>query len=1008
MASPPFLARLIAGFVTVNLLIMAIAAVSLGRSRVQTEERAAMLVRDLSEVLEQSISGIVLRVDLTLLNTVAEVEQRLAGGEDGASLDRSLRRQFESQSDLDSLRVADAAGNVVSGIGVDSSAPISVADRDYFRRARDDLQAGLIISEPLLGRISGKWVINLVRRVNRPDGSFGGVVYAVIALERIRELFRGVDVGPHGLVGFRDLDFKVIARRSGPLGPSAEVGDRTVSQAFTAAVRQNPLAGIFTAPTGLDGVERMIAFRRVSQYPGYLIVGTAAGDYLAEWRKEALRLSVLVGLVMLVTAVSSRLIYTNWRRQTAATAELERANIDLARGEERLRALFEMSPLGMIRCLPGGRFTEANQAFLDLCGYSQAELATMTYHDLTPERYHPDDALRRELLRERRRIGPYEKEYRRKDGSLVPISVNAMMINGDDGTPYIWAIIEDISVRRAAEAETLLAASVFHNTAEAILITDPGSRILSVNPAFSEITGYPAEEVIGRTPRLLKSEHHDPAFYEVMWQDLASHGHWKGQIWNRRKDGEAFLAWQTITAVRDDKGTVLRYLSVFNDMTEVHRKDEHIRHQAFHDALTGLPNRLLLHDRLGHAIEIARREQGLVALLFLDLDRFKVVNDSLGHDIGDMLLVEITGRLTAALRKSDTIARLGGDEFVVVVSDFEGIGEIAEVAEKIIETVALPLMIRGHDIQVGASIGIALFPRDGDDVTVLMKDADTAMYRAKASGRNTFRFFDAEMDGAAVERLKLEAELRRALEQGEFELYYQPKIDLASGRVSGAEALIRWNSPERGLVPPDVFIPLAEETGLIVGIGDWVIDQACRQMADWGRLGVPPVKVAVNVSSRQFLDPSFAEKIAALLGRHRIDPALLEVELTESTVMAEPERAVAQFLHLREVGVSVSVDDFGTGYSSLAYLKRLPLDTIKIDRSFIHQVDSESDNAAIVRAIIGLGDALGMSTIAEGVETSAEERHLQAAGCNDAQGFRYARPLPADQFAAWVIENGRE
>jgi len=1009
MTRTTFLTRLIAGFVVVNVLIMLMAAVSLYQSHEQARERAAMLVGDLAQVLEQSLSGLVLRVDLTLLNTVEEMEKRLAKGGDEAEINAYLRRQTEHHSELDGLRVVDAEGRIVYGSSLAPGPAISVADRDFFIHAKDDAGAGLIISKPVIGRISGKWTVILARRVNRPDGSFGGIVSAMILLERFEGIFKALDIGAKGIVSFRDRDLEMIAHYP----PDATVGNRTVSKQFIGAIDRAPEAGTYVARTGADQVERMVSYRRVGHYPGYLIVAIAIDDYLGEWHKDSLRMTLLVLVVLLATGITSRLTYASWRRQAATTtaltqsyAELERANADLERGEERLRALFDLSPLGMSRNSPDGHYIEVNQAFLDITGYTLAELRQRTYWDLTPGSYRQDDLARVEMIHSKRRVGPYDKEYIRCDGSHVPVRLSVMMVTGHDGAPYLWAIVEDISEHKRAEAETLLAASVFHNTAEAIVITDPGSVIISVNPAFTEITGYAAEEVIDRTPRLLKSEHHDAAFYEQMWEGLLARGQWQGQIWNRRKNGEAFLAWQTITAVRDERGTAVRFVSVFNDMTEIHRKDERIRHQAFHDALTGLPNRLLLQDRLGHAIEVARREQAQVAVMFIDLDRFKVVNDSLGHDIGDMLLVQITQRLTECLRKSDTIARLGGDEFVVVVSDFQGIGEVSDVAEKIIVTVALPMTLKGHEVQVGASIGIALFPQDGDDVTVLMKDADTAMYRSKAAGRNTFRFFDAEMDGAAVERLKLEAALRHALDNGEFELYYQPKVDLASGKISGAEALIRWNSPERGQVAPDIFIPLAEETGLIVGIGDWVIDQACQQLADWSRRGAPPVKVAVNVSARQFLDPAFAEKVSALLSHYQLEPSLLEVELTESTVMSDPERAVAQFLHLREAGISVSVDDFGTGYSSLAYLKRLPLDTIKIDRSFIHGVDSESDNAAIVRAIIGLGGALGMSTIAEGVETLEEEQHLQAAGCHNAQGYKYAKPLPAAQFEAWVLENG--
>ena len=569
------------------------------------------------------------------------------------------------------------------------------------------------------------------------------------------------------------------------------------------------------------------------------------------------------------------------------------------------------------------------------------------------------------------------------------------------GAPHLLVIMADITERKLSEAETQMAASVFHNTMEGIIVTATDGTILSVNPGFARITGYGPDEAIGQTPRLLKSDHHDQSFYHALWTSITESGCWQGEIWNRRKSGEVYLEWLTITMIPGPDGKPFRYVSVFNDITEIRQKDEHIRHLAFHDALTGLPNRMLLQDRLNHAIEIARRDGSQVAVMFIDLDRFKVVNDSLGHDVGDMLLIQVTQRLGLCLRKSDTIARQGGDEFVVLLSDFEAIGEVAEVAEKIIAALVAPVKVREHEIHIGASIGIALYPQDGDDVTSLMRDADTAMYRAKNAGRNTFRFFDLNMDGEATERLALEAGLRRALDNGEFQLFYQPKVNLETGKVSGAEALIRWNSPERGLVPPDSFIPLAEESGLISRIGDWVLEEACRQLLEWRKEGLA-IRVAVNVSARQFFESDFAAKVAAMLACHGLPAAALEVELTESTVMSDPDRAIGQLTRLQALGVTVSIDDFGTGYSSLSYLKRLPLDTIKIDRSFVHHLNDQIDNAAIVRAILGLGEALGMNTIAEGVETEEEERHLRKAGCAVGQGYKYARPLAASDFMDWV------
>jgi len=580
------------------------------------------------------------------------------------------------------------------------------------------------------------------------------------------------------------------------------------------------------------------------------------------------------------------------------------------------------------------------------------------------------------------------------------------LIKGTVDGPAIRRTILYAIERKAFEAEAGLHAEVFRTVSEGITITDSNGTILSVNPAFCRITGYSEEEVIGKNPRFLSSGRHSPDFYQAMWSKLLETGSWSGEVWNRAKSGEIYPEWLSITSVGGRRGAARRYVGVFLDISALKRNEDALIHLAHHDALTGLPNRLLLVDRVEHAIDVARREGGRVALMFLDLDRFKIVNDSLGHMAGDKLLRVVADRLRGTLRRSDTLARLGGDEFVVVVPNVPSTAELVGVTEKIVAALDSPVDLDGHTVTVGASIGVSIFPEDGQDCQTLMKNADTAMYRAKQNGRNTFCFYDSEMNTQALDRLWLEGALRRALVQGEFQLYYQPQIDLQTGAMTGVEALIRWNCPDRGIVAPGMFIPVAEESQLISRIGLWVLEEACRQLVRWQDGLLAGVKVAINVSGRQFLNRALADCVSDLLQQYGLDPSQIEIELTESTVMAEPERAIEQLQRLRQIGVHVSVDDFGTGYSSLGYLKRLPLNTIKVDRSFVHDIDNQRDNAAIVTAILGLADALNMSIIAEGVETEGEERHLRGAGSITAQGFRYARPMPADQLAAWVGNGG--
>ncbi|MEW5729899.1 MAG: EAL domain-containing protein, partial [Pseudomonadota bacterium] len=485
-------------------------------------------------------------------------------------------------------------------------------------------------------------------------------------------------------------------------------------------------------------------------------------------------------------------------------------------------------------------------------------------------------------------------------------------------------------------------------------------------------------------------------------RELKATGRWKGELWNRRKSGEVFLEHQTITMVPGPDGKPVRYVAVFNDITELRRKDERIRHLAYHDPLTHLPNRQLLHDRLDHALALCRRESKTLAVMFLDLDRFKVINDTLGHDVGDNLLREVATRLADAVRGTDTVARLGGDEFVVLVEHPDTTGAVAAVAEKIIRALAAPVDLGPHKVHVTTSIGISFYPGDGEDLTELMKNADTAMYAAKAAGRNTYHFFSAAMNERAQWRLELENEMRHAVERGDFQLHYQPKVELATGRPCGAEALIRWNHPTKGLISPADFIPMAEETGMIVEMGEWAILEACGQMRRWLDAGLPPMTVAVNVSTRQLTGPGLYSIVAAALEVNDLPPAALELEVTESGVMDQAERAIAMLEGLKTLGVSIAVDDFGTGYSSLSYLRKLPINTVKIDRSFVMDLETNEQDAAIVRTILAMAQTLKLNVVAEGVETAAQAAMLAEANCDMAQGFHYARPLPAPAFAEWL------
>ncbi len=547
------------------------------------------------------------------------------------------------------------------------------------------------------------------------------------------------------------------------------------------------------------------------------------------------------------------------------------------------------------------------------------------------------------------------------------------------------------------------AAAVFENTREGVMITDGSQRILMVNRAFCELTGYSEREALGRTPELLKSGRHDREFYAEIWRSVKTTGHWQGEIWNRRKSGETYPELLSISAVGSVEGGDARYVGVFADISRLKASEAKLEHLAHHDALTGLPNRLLMMHNLRRAIEKSRRSQRVVALLMLDLDRFKDVNDTFGHLAGDELLQQVALRLTERLRGADMLTRLGGDEFTVLLEDLARPGDAARVARDIVELLGEPFHLEGGiDVRIGASIGISLFPDHAETAEMLLQQADTALYRAKDDGRGCFKYYSDDQTYAARERVDLERRLRRALEQGELRVFYQPLVDIASDRVVGAEALLRWQDPELGLVAPARFIPVAEETGLIVPIGQWVLTEVCRQGRAWIDAGLPPLTLAVNLSPLQFRHGDMGGIVAAALAAQRFPAERLELELTESALMEREDDAVDTLIRLRAQGVRLAIDDFGTGYSSLAHLKRFPIDVLKIDRSFVEDIPDGQGDSEIAATIIAMGHTLGFKVLAEGVETDEQLAFLRERGCDLYQGYLRSAAVPAEEFELLV------
>lgn len=573
-------------------------------------------------------------------------------------------------------------------------------------------------------------------------------------------------------------------------------------------------------------------------------------------------------------------------------------------------------------------------------------------------------------------------------------------------TNEVLLVIRDITHRKQMENQLRLSAKVFESSNEGILISDRGNEIISVNRMFETITGYAEEEVLGKNPSLLSSGLQTRSFFRNLWSELEEQGSWQGEILDKRKNGEIYPAWLSISVVRDSHGEPEYYISSFSDITDRKQQEARIEQLAFHDALTGLPNRRLLSDRIEVAIAQAMRENSSLALLFLDLDRFKNINDSLGHQTGDELLKLVAQRLNQLVRRGDTVSRVGGDEFIVLSPNCAQPSDAAALGNKILQALALPYLVHETQLVITPSIGIALFPENGTDANTLIRNADAAMYLAKEKDRNNCQFYTAELNARNLERVTLEVRMRDAIEAKQFVLHFQPQINAHTGQLSGVEALIRWQDPSKGLIPPVQFIPLAEETGLIQDIGDWVFLQALEHLKRWQKRGLGAIPVAINLSARQFKQVGFIDFVVQAIQASGINPALIEFEITESMLMKDIPLTTQKLTELKRLGCRISIDDFGTGFSSLNYLRHFPVDVLKIDQSFVRELFDDAAALAIIESIIALANALGMRTVAEGVETAQQRSILEARGCHTLQGYLISRPLPEEEFLHWV-ENYR-
>jgi len=955
-----------------------------------------------SELLEARFDVTLRRIDMTL-NELAERIPKESLNAGAASdfrpdIEKKLERLQHAFPEIAGFRVVDSDGNVLYLSG--GGEYVNLLDRSYFKTSRDGKNGTIVFSEVVKSRITGRDTIAVARAIRAQDGHFVGMVSAAIEIDYFAQLFNRSSLGISGAVAIRHSDTHALVFRQ-PSVPAEINRPLAPSHPLYLSIQAGKRQGILEFAAQSDGVKRVYGYRVLERYPFYVLAGLSESDVMASWRQRIFTVGIFgAALLGCLLVVLYELFRARQRDLVAA--------INLRRNGEQLSAAQRIAQLGSWEIDLVTMQVTCSDELYRIFEIPRVEGGAL-YDEFLVQIHAEDRAIVDKTLKSSVAKGePDSLKHRLEmpDGRIKYVLESWETEFGKDGAPLrLIGTAQDISIQHETEAQMQLLASAVQHSGEAIMITDVHNNIMTVNPAFTRLTGYAAEEAAGRNPRFLSAGRTTPEEYARMWEGIGEGGFWQGEIWDRRKDGGIYPKWISISVIRDEEGKILYHIAHFTDVSAERATEERLHHIAHHDVLTGLLNRLSLKGRMDQALATARRDGSRVAVMFIDLDRFKVINDTLGHHIGDELLIEVAKRLRESVRDSDVVARLGGDEFVIMLSGVDHTSSVAMVAEKLVSSIGLSCQIDGYDLYTSPSIGIAIFPTDGLDGETLMKNADAAMYHAKAAGRNNFQFFDAKMNDVALDRLKTEHALRHALSRDEFRLHFQPIINMASGKVAAVEALVRWQHPEKGLLAPSAFICIAEETGLIQPLGEWVLWAASRQLAEFYAAGLTGIKMGINISAIQMRNGNLPVLARGIIEAYGLNPADLIFEITESVAMEQPLETVRILDILHSMGVVVAIDDFGTGYSSLGYLRMFPLDHLKLDRSFVEEIGEDTDGSVICDATIGLAHNLGLKVVAEGVETVEQLEYLRSRGCDLVQGYLYSRPVPAAEVMAFIQQH---
>jgi|GEM_PF-752782 len=967
-------------------------AFDLQRARERELQSAELLGGTLTKLLEGHFLGSVRQADHLLTDFAARFQSAVVERRPRAEVEAQLRHYVAQFPEAQSFRVVDAQGRYL----YDATGQLSkanVADRDYFIRLRDDRRAGVVVSEPLVSRVSGEVVVVFARRLEDRNGGFAGVVLTTLRAEHFERYYRGLDVGRKGVIALWNHDMVLFARW--PRSP-AQQGQRLAVSPIPQRLAKGELAGSFRQVGHLDGIERVFAYRAIEGVPLVFSVGFATDDVLAEWQGRATTYGVL-GAGLLIALLALLRAWSRGYREAEALAErMTRAYADKARES---RALLDSIPDPAWLLDNDGRFRAVNEAFCRYRHQPMERVIGSTVDQLFP----PDEAQR---LHEGQRLA-YEKGQTVRQvvwlnhrGKPKPFEFMRVPVYGEDGKVCgLAGVAWDMSERFEAEERQRLITHFFDHASDAVLILDRERRVLTLNKAVTAISGYELEDLKGRELDFVLERFEDVFMPAAIIDTLASQGRWQGELKVMCKDGSPLPVSCLITAIHNDEGQPVNWSVFVADLSERKAAQARIESLTNFDQLTGMPNRQGLSKVLGEWL--SGGQQGLLMVLELD-GQLSRVNEAFGHAAGDTVLRRLAVRLSRSLDDGDALGRLGGHRFGLLrrLDSTQASPEV--FVRKLLDNLSRPVSIEGNDVVLNACVGICRLFEDGDEVPLLLRNADTALHHARDAGQGSFRFFSADMNLRMTERLRLESDLRNALAGGEFELHYQPQVDLRSGTLVGFECLLRWHHPELGPVSPVRFIPIAEESRLIIPIGAWVLEEACRQNKAWQDTGMPPKVVAVNLSAVQFHGTDVVGLVKDVLARTGLPAACLELEITESVIVEDPERVVQLMAALKAIGVGLSIDDFGTGYSSLSYLQRFPIDKIKIDRAFVRDLETNANDAAIVRMVIGMAAELAHKVIAEGVETEGQLAFLRDHGCDEYQGFLCSPAVPAAEIPRLV------